>query len=287
MLTESTTLISRTAQRRPLLLQHIRQVMRYRELTANLVLRELKARYKGSVLGFFWSLLNPLGMMLVFTFVFTVMMPNTQLPKFPIFFLCGYLPWQFFSSGVMASMGSIVGNSNLVKKVYFPREVLPLSTVLAALVNFMLAMVVLFAALLITRTQLSPYLWLLPIVIGIETCFVLAIALVLSTLNVFYRDTMMIMDVVMQAWFFLTPIFYPIEILPRSYELLGINLDIHRLMYILNPMASLVAAYRDLLYWGYRTNLDFLLRTGATAIIALLIGYLFFLRFRGRLGEEV
>ncbi len=267
--------------------KHLRELLRYRELMLNLTLRELKARYKGSLLGFFWSLLNPLGMMLIFTFVFTVMMPNRQLPNFPIFFLCGYLPWQFFSAGVMASTGSIVGNSNLVKKAYFPRETLPTAAVLAALVNFLLAMVILFVAILATKTRLSPYIWLLPVVVAIQTCFVLGIALILSTLNVFYRDTMIIMEVVMQAWFFLTPVFYPIEILPRSYQLLGVTIDVHRLMYVFNPMASLIASYRDLLYWGYRTNLDFLLRTGLTVLIILLVGYLFFLRYRNRLGEEL
>jgi len=256
-------------------------------LLRNLVVRDLKARYKNSVLGFVWSLLNPLGMMLVFTFVFTVMFSNSQLKNYPIFFLCGFLPWQFFSAGVMAGMGSIVGNSNLVKKVYFPREVLPSATVLASLVNFLLALVVLFGMIIVTRTHLSPYIWLLPVVIAVQTCFVLGMALALSTLNVFYRDTMMIMEVVMQAWFFLTPIIYPISILPRSYEVLGHTIDIQRLMYILNPMASLVAAYRDLLYWGYRTNLDFFLRTAATSLIVLALGYVLFLRFSHRLGEEV
>lgn len=250
-------------------------------------MRELKARYKSSVLGFVWSLLNPLGMMLIFTFVFTVMMPNRQLPKFPIFFLCGYLPWQFFSSGVASSLTSIVGNSNLVKKVYFPREVLPLSTVLANLVNFLLAMVVLFGAIIVSGIPFSPYLWLLPVLIAVQFCFILAVSLILSALNVFYRDTVLIMDVVLQAWFFLTPVFYPIEILPRSYELLGINLDVHRLMYILNPMASLIATYRDLLYWGYRTDLDFFIRTAVTVLVLLFAAYLFFLRLRSRFGEEV
>jgi lipopolysaccharide transport system permease protein len=267
--------------------QRLRELMRYHELIANLVLRELKARYKNSVLGFFWSLLTPLGMMLVFTFVFTVMMPNNQIQNYPIFFLCGFLPWQFFSIGVMTSMGSIINNGNLVKKVYFPREVLPIASVLANLVNFLLALVVLFGALLVTRTHLSPYIWLLPVVIFVQTCFVLGMALFLSTLNVFYRDTMMIMDVVMQAWFFLTPIFYPISILPKSYNLFGITLDVHRLMYILNPMASLIAAYRDLLYWGFRTNLDFFSRTALTALVVLAFGYWFFSRFSHRLGEEV
>ena len=287
MFTGTGTPISRSSQRDPLLLGHIREVIRYRALISNLVQRELKARYKNSVLGFFWSLLNPLGMMLVFTFVFTVMLPNNQIANFPMFFLCGFLPWQFFNGGVMSSMNSVIGNSSLVKKVYFPREVLPISTVLANLVNFLLALVVLFGMLFVTRTHLSPYIWLLPVVIATETCFVLGIAFFLSTLNVFYRDTMMIMDVVMQAWFFLTPVFYPIAILPSSVQMLGLSLDVHRLMYILNPMASLIATYRDLLYWGYRTNIDFFLRTVVTSLVVLVAGYWFFLRYRHRFGEEV
>lgn len=287
MATETSTTRSGARPRSLNLLQHVREVIRYRELVSNLVQRELKARYKNSVLGFFWSLLNPLGMMLVFTFVFTVMWPNNQIANFPVFFLCGFLPWQFFNAAVSTSMYSIIGNAGLVKKVYFPREVLPLSSTLANLVNFLLALVVLFGMLFVTRTHLSPYIWLLPVVIMTETCFILGIAFFLSTLSVFYRDTMMIMDVIMQAWFFLTPVFYPIEILPRSVELLGVNLDVHRLMYILNPMASLIATYRDLLYWGYRTNLDFFLRTIVTALIVLVAGYAFFVRFRHRFGEEV
>jgi ABC-type polysaccharide/polyol phosphate export permease len=269
------------------LVAHVAELYRYRELVLNLVIRELKARYKGSVLGFVWSLLNPLGMMLVFTFVFTVMVPSSNIDRFPIFFLCGFLPWQYLSTALIGGMQSIPGNSNLVKKVHFPREVLPLASVLANLVNFLLALVVLFIALAVTRTPVSPFLWLLPVVILIQTCFVLGVVLVLSTLNVFYRDTALVMDVALQAWFFLTPVFYPIEILPPSFQLLGLTLDIRRLMYIFNPMASLIASYRDLLYWGYRTNMDFFLRTAATSLIVLAFGYWFFLRFSRRFGEEV
>jgi ABC-type polysaccharide/polyol phosphate export permease len=263
------------------------ELWRYRELIVNLTIRELKARYKSSVLGFFWSLLNPLGMMLVFTVVFTVMMPNNQIQKFPVFLLCGLLPWNFFSAGVMTGANSIVANGNLVKKVYFPREALPIASVLANLVNFLLALVVLFAALLVFRVNFSPYLWLLPLVILIQTCFVAGMALILSTLNVFYRDTLMILDVVMLAWFFLTPVFYPIEILPRSYVLLGLTLDVHRLTYIINPMASLISAYRDLLYWGYRTDLDFLVRTALTALAVLAFGFWFSVRYSARFSEEL
>ena len=128
----------------------------YRELVRNLVVSELKGRYKGSVLGFVWTLLNPLGMMLVFTLVFGVLWPNNGIEKYPLFLLCGLLPWNFFQASVMGSTNSIVANGNLVKKVYFPREVLPTSTVLSQLVNFLLAFLVLFGVLLVFRVPFEP-----------------------------------------------------------------------------------------------------------------------------------
>lgn len=269
------------------LFEHSKKLGHYRTLIYNLTMKELKARYKNSVLGFVWSLLNPLGMMLVFTFVFSVMMPNASIKNFPIFLLSGLLPWNYFSAGVMSGIHSVVSNGNLVKKVYFPREVLPLSVVLANLVNFLLAMVVLFAAILIFRVPFSPWLWLLPFVVLIQTCFILGLTLILSTLYVFYRDTMMVMDVAMLAWFFLTPVFYSIQLMPKVVTILGVSVDFQRWLYILNPMASIIGLYRDLLYWGYRTDLDFFARTAATSVGVLVIGYWFFIRYSGRFGEEV
>jgi ABC-type polysaccharide/polyol phosphate export permease len=268
--------------------RRLRELVRYRELVRNLVASELKARYKNSVLGFVWSLLNPLGMMLVFTVVFGVLQQgNNQIEKYPLFLLCGLLPWNYFQSGLMASVNSVVANANLVKKVYFPREVLPIASVLAELVNFLLAFLLLFAALFVFRAQFSPWLWTLPFVILIQTCFTIGMAFFLSALNVFYRDTMMIMNVVMLAWFFLTPVFYAINLLPASYLLLGVPISPQRLAYILNPIASLINIYRDLLYWGYRTDLDFFVRTTVTALIFLVVGYWFFVRHSDRFGEEL
>lgn len=265
----------------------LRLLWAYRELVLSLTLRELKARYKNTVLGFFWSLLNPLAMMLVFTMVFTVFMSNTALQNFPIFILCGLLPWNFFTAGVMGSINAIVGNSNLVTKVYFPREALPIATVLANLVNFLLTLILLFAALILFRPHFSPWLWMLPLVILIQSCFILGLAFILSTLNVFYRDTLMVMDVAILAWFFLTPVFYPMDQLPQSYMLYGIELNLHRLMYVLNPMASIISTYRDLLYWGYRTDFDFFARTAITSIGVMIFGYWFFCKYSSRFGEEV
>lgn len=268
-------------------IRRLQEVLRYRGLIRNLVVSELKIRYKNSALGFVWSLLNPLGMMVVFTVVFGVLWPNNQIEKYPLFLLCGLLPWNYFAASVNSSTNSIVANSNLVKKVYFPREVLPISSVLAQLVNFLLAFIVLFAVLLIFRSNLSPWLPLLPVIILIQTLFTLGVALVLSTLNVFYRDTIIILEVVLLAWFFLTPIFYSVDMLPASYDVAGMTLNVRRIYYIANPMASLVNMYRDMLYYGYRTDPDFFLRTTATALAILGFGFWFFMRYCGRFGEEV
>jgi lipopolysaccharide transport system permease protein len=269
------------------MINRLMELIRYRELIKNLVIRDLKVRYKNSALGILWSLLNPLAMMAVFTVVFTFMMPNNTIERFPVFVLCALLPWNFFRDSVMVSIGSIVNNAPLIKKVYFPREVLPLSVVLSNLVNLILALIVLFAMLFAFRVRLTAWALLLPLVIFTQLLFVLGLALMLSTANVFYRDTAMIMEVVMLAWFFVTPIFWDITILPRHRLILGLDLDIHRLTYILNPMASFISTYRVILYQGARPALDFFLRTFVTSLLTLIIGYFMFLRHSRVFAEEV
>jgi ABC-type polysaccharide/polyol phosphate export permease len=182
---------------------------------------------------------------------------------------------------------SIVGNAHLIKKVYFPREVLPLSDVLSGLVNFLLALVVLFGMILVFRVQLTASVLLLPVVIAAQILFILGLVFFLSTANVFYRDTQHIMQVVMQAWFFLTPIFYPITIIPESANILGLTVNLQLWVRRLNPMASLVATYRDILFRGAVPGLDFLLRTVVTCVVVFVIGYLVFCRYSRVFGEEV
>ncbi len=267
--------------------QRLLTLYRYRSLVYNLTSRELKARYKSSVLGFVWSLLNPLAMMLVFTVVFSVLAPNKTIERYPIFLLCGLLAWNFFSASVMSGTNSIIANSGLVKKMYFPREVLPIATVLANLVNFLLSLVVLFGVLIVFRSNLSPWLWELPIVILIQTVFTIGVVLLLSTIQVYYRDTMLMLDVIMLAWFFLTPVFYPMTYLPTTLQVFGVTVDVQRLSYILNPMASFINMYRDLLYYGSHTAPDFFWRTSVTALIVFAFGYWVFARYSDDFGEEV
>ena len=267
------------------MIRRILDLYQYRELIKNLVVRNLKVRYKNSVLGILWSLLNPLLMTLVFTLLFTVMI-RSDIDRFPVFFMCGYLPWTFFASSLTSSTGSIVNNANLIKKVYFPREILPIVEVLSNLVNFLVALLVLFAMLLAFDFPLRPALALLPVIILAQVLFTVGMGLLLSTANVFYRDTQHILEVVLQAWFFLTPIFYSITTLPERAMLAGIPFDVRLWMRRLNPMASLVASYQDILYWGQPTGTDFLLRTIATCLGVLILGYIVFCRFSPVFGEE-
>ena len=268
------------------MIRRVSELLQYRELVRNLVIRDLKVRYKNSVLGVLWSLLNPLLMTVVFTVVFTLMIPSGDQPYYPVFFMCGYLPWSFFQASVMGATGSIVSNANLIKKVYFPREILPLSEALANLVNFLVALIVLFGLIFAFRIDVTAALLMLPLVILAELMFIVGMSLLLSTANVFYRDTEHIMTVVMQAWFFMTPIFYPITILPENAQLLGMTVNVQLWVRRLNPMASLVASYRDVLLRGEWTGLDFFLRTFVTCFAVLIVGYLVFCRFSPLFGEE-
>ena len=268
------------------MINRLAELYHYRELIKNLVIRDLKVRYKNSVLGILWSLLNPLLMTIVFTLVFSLML-RSDIPDYPVFFMCGYLPWSFLSESVMGGTNSIVDNAHLIKKVYFPREALPLSNVLSGLINFLLAMIVLFGMILVFGVELTGSVLVLPVVIVAQALFTLGLVFFLATANVFYRDTQHIMQVVMQAWFFLTPIFYPIDIIPESATLFGSAVNLQLWVRRLNPMASLVASYRDILFRGAVPGLDFLLRTVVTCIAVFIIGYLIFCRFSRIFGEEV
>ncbi len=268
------------------MIRRFAELYTYRELIRNLVIRDLKVRYKNSILGVLWSLLNPLLMTMVFTVVFTFMLPSNEIAHFPVFFLCGFLPWTFLSTSLTGGTGSIVNNSSLIKKVYFPREILPFSEVMSNLVNFLVALLVLFALIAAFRIRLTPAVFMLPLIILAQVMFTVGMALILSTANVFYRDTQHILEVVMQAWFFITPIFYPITILPSDRQFLGMTIDLQLWLRRLNPMASLVASYRDILYRGVPTGLDFFLRTLVTCALVLVIGYAVFCRFSSVFGEE-
>jgi ABC-type polysaccharide/polyol phosphate export permease len=265
----------------------LRELWQYRELIRNLVARDLRVRYKNSVLGVAWSLINPLLMMVVYTVVYSILAGQSDLQNYSVFVFSALLPWNFFASSISRATDSIMEAGPLVKKIYFPREVLPIAVVLGDLVSFLIALPVFFLLTLALGNPITIWVLMLPVIVLIQVCFTLGVGLVTSTLNVFYRDTRHILDVLLLAWFFLTPVLYPITTLPKQVTLLGVTFDLWVWLRRLNPMASIIASYHDLLYWGTSTGLDFLLRTAFTSLVILAIGYSVFSRYSPRFPEEV
>jgi len=278
------------------------EVWAYRHLVGNLVVRDLKVRYKGSVLGFLWSMASPLLMMLVFYFLFRVLWSH-RVPNFHVFVLVAVLAWNWFNLSVNAGVRCIVANASLINKVYFPREILPLAVVLGELVNFLLALPVLMAMIVVSGIPLTVHALWLPVIIAVQAVFTLGVVLLLSTANVYYRDVGMILEVVLLAWFFLSPVFYDYaQFRGTLLHLGGLSMDAERLAYILNPIGTLIGNYRTILYGsvGYvggipmdvanppgPPDLGFLARTLATGLFVFAVGYGVFARYSGRFGEEV
>lgn len=258
-----------------------RELWAYRDLLVNLVRRDLAVRYKRSVLGFLWSFLNPLLMMLVFTIVFMVVRP-LSVRSYPLFVLSGLLPWNFLAGALSAAVRSITSNANLIDKVYFPRELLPLSAVLAHLVNFLLSLVVFLPLALLLGANFSAWTLALPLIILIQLLLITGLALLLSALNVFYRDTELVLEVALTAWFFLTPIFYELELLPNR----TLGIDVWRFVYTLNPMATLVTDYRYILLYEYPV-IRHTLVTLVLGIFLLVAGWTLFRRVAPAFSEEV
>lgn len=271
----------------------IREIFAYRYLLKNLVIRELKARYKNSILGVVWSLLHPLLMMTVYTILFTVLIPNESVEKYPIFILVALIPWQFHTSTLMNSAGSITGNAQLIKKVYFPRILLPTAAMLSNLVNFLLASLVLLILLYAFGIGLTIHALWVPLILFTQIIFMLGLAFIFSTLQAFYRDTMMILEVGLLAWFFLTPVFYPFERFGSEAMLWGISFNPARVMRWINPMASIVDSYRTVLWGTVGSNgpgsMDplALLRTFITAVLIFILGYIVFSRSEYLFGEKL
>lgn len=270
------------------------EIWGYRELIRNLVLRDLRTRYKGSVLGYLWTQLAPLGMMLVYVAVFGLLMPG-GIAMFPVFVIVALLPWNFTAEAVTAGTRSVIDGSALIKKVYFPREVLPLVSALSSLLNYLLSLPMMFLVMAavqlftIGRLNFSWTFAYLPVLVIIQTVLLAGLALLLSAVAVFFRDVVHLVGIVVNIWFFLTPVIYPLDTF-------GDGLAV-RLVRWLNPMASLIEFYREILYGSAvpvgqiptpgLPALTSVLRVGVTAVLLLTVGYWVFQRVSRRFGEEL
>jgi len=269
-----------------------------RELILSLVKRDLKTRYKGSVLGFLWSFCKPLLLMLVLYVVFAKFVPIHFDPplktSFALFLLSGILAWGYLSSSVSEAMFAIVGNASLVKKTYIPQEVFPVVTVLSNLFHFLLGLVVYFILLFCFGALPTWHVVFVPVVIAIQTFFILGLALLLGALNVFYRDVASIMEIVIMAWFYLSPILYPLSEPLRQIRLRE-RPDWLLDLYMLNPMAPILAAYRKTLLLPQSGDSEmatvplvgYLAVAGVSSTILFLIARAVFRHYAGRFADEV
>jgi ABC-2 type transport system permease protein len=275
--------------KRPNPIERLVSVWRYRELLRNLVRKELKVKYKNSVLGFVWTLLNPMLYLVVFTVVFQYLLPN-GVDDFAIFFLAGLLAWNLFSTGLGGATASIVGNASLVSKVWFPREILPLAAVGAALMHFLFQLTVLLTALVVVGRapdwQLLP---LVPVALVVLLLVAAAFGVLLAAANVYLRDVQHLLELALTAWFWLSAIVYP-------FKLISDKLHGHASLAFLNPVIPPVITFQKAIYnptddtvptyggWWYLKILGF---TAAGAIVLLLVALHVFGRLEDNFAEEI
>lgn len=255
----------------------IKELWNYREMIISLVKRDLKGRYKGSVMGFLWTMINPLLQLAVYTFVFSVIMPS-GVERFYLFLFVALVPWLFFSTCLSTGTTVIFAQQEMVKKIYFPRQILPISFTISQFVNMLLSFVVIFIVLIFSGIKFNfKALACLPIIMLVQFILCLGITFVVSALTVYLRDLEYILSIISMAWMYLTPILYPIENVPEAYR--GI-------CYI-NPMTSIIVAYRDILYSSKVPEMGTLVIAVFMGILLLAIGLVSFEHLQRHFAEEL
>jgi lipopolysaccharide transport system permease protein len=258
--------------------QNIQELLNFRELLFSWTARELRLRYKQSLLGGLWAILQPLVLMALFVLVFSVFIrvPTDGIPA-PIFSYTALLPWIYFSTSLSFGVPSLVSNMNLVTKIYFPREILPFASVGAAFVDFSIASCVLVILMLAYRIPFQITLLWVPLLVLVQTVFTIGVTLFASMMNAFYRDVRFIVPLVIQVWMYATPIIYPLSAVPERF----------RPLYLLNPMAGLIDSYRRAIVQGMPPDPLSLGIASAVALIVFVSGYYYFKRYEGILPDVI
>ena len=249
----------------------------YRQLLKSNVQKEIRGKYKGSFLGVLWSFINPLLQVLVYAIVFPFIMKNTQ-ENYVVFLIIGILPWTWFITAINQGTSCILANSGIIKKVYFPREILPISVVTSGMINFLISCIVIFLFLIFSGIGISWYVVFLPIIVIIQFIFTLGILFMTSAIDVYIRDAEYIIAFIVNMLFYATPILYSPDIFqntPISW------------LFKLNPLAGIINSYRDILFYKTMPNLESLLFIFVISIILLLLGIAIFRKLEKGFAEEV
>lgn len=276
------------------LVSEVKEIVASRELLSNLVSRELRSKYKGTALGWAWSLINPLASTLIYTLVFSVVMKvvppagENGIQNYSLFLLCALLPWGFFAGLLQAGQSVLLDQGSLIKKTYFPRRLLLIAHVRAAFVTFIIEMFVLFLIFLILGINAWRWIPLVAVLMVLLAIFGLGIAMALSVLNVYFRDVPHFVSIFIQIWFYATPIIYPISLVTdREPGTSWITQPWILNLYEYNPAIAFLEPIRDMLYMGQWPNPVHIAMAVMWATVALLLGNLVFRRLEPRLAEEL
>ncbi len=251
------------------MIELVRDSIRYRELIWALALKELKLRYKRSALGFLWALLNPLLLMIVTTLVFSTLL-KMSIQHYAIFVLSMILPWTFFSQSLSYAAESVVGNGDLIKKIRVAKVVFPLAAVASNMINLLLSLIPLILIVLVMRHPFYITWLYLPVPLLALTIFTIGATFFFATANVYYRDVAHILQVILQVWFYVTPILYSIELFPAQY----------RWIFRLNPLIFVMNGFRLSVYYGLLPTAQSIVASFVCAFLALFIGFAVFRRYQ-------
>lgn len=254
----------------------MKDIYKYREFLKTSVIKEFRGKYKKSFLGVLWSFINPLLQLLIYTLVFSTIM-RADIDHFTVFLVVALIPWNFFNTTIVSAASCIVNNSSILKKIYFPREILPISIVTSNLINFLISSIIVIIALIISGIGLSWYIIFVPFIIIIQYIFSLALSLFISAITVYIRDLEYFINVLMMLWFYLCPIVYSAELIPKQYEKI----------FNLNPMLHLINSYRDVLYYQSLPRIKSLLILFVISSLLLILGYKAFKNLEKRFVEEL
>lgn len=258
-------------------METLKEIFEYRQMIFSLVKKDLRGRYKGSVLGFLWTFINPLMQLMVFTMVFSVIL-RSDIEKYYLFLFVALIPWNFFSNCLSGGARSVLNEQSMVTKIYFPREVLPISYVTSGFINMLYCFIVVFIVVIFSGIKIYPpaLLCLIPVML-IEYVMALGVTFFTSAVTVYFRDFEHIMGVIGMAWQYLTPVMYPMSWVPD------------KLLFIfnMNPMTHVILAYRDILYYGKVPDMSTLVRAVVFAFAILLVGSFTFKILKKRFAEEM
>lgn len=258
-------------------MQKLKELYRYRTMIASLIRKDLRGRYKGSFLGFLWTFLNPLLQLCVYTLVFSVIM-RSGVENYYLFLFVALVPWLFFATSVSGGCQCILGNKNLVSKIYFPREVLVISHVTTGFVNMLYSFIVVFGVIALSPVQINVVALLyLPLIMMLHYLLALGIAFIVSSVTVYFRDMEHIMGIIVMAWQFLTPVMYPLEQVPEEI----------RSYFQLNPMTQIIVAYRDILFYGEVPQVETLTHALVCGTVFAVFGVTIFQKLQKRFAEEL